>query len=60
MLEIVVAEPDKFVVDNKVIPPPAGVAHLSPVASALSATKSAILREQSQRIVFDKGIIPYL
>jgi hypothetical protein len=28
-----------------------GVAHLSPVASELSATKSAILREQSQRIV---------
>ena len=29
----------------------AGVAHFKPVVSALSATKSAILREQSQRIV---------
>jgi hypothetical protein len=31
--------------------PPAGAAHLSPVAVALSATKPAILQEQSQRIV---------
>jgi hypothetical protein len=36
----------------KTLPPPlAGVAHFKPVASALSATKSAILQEQSQRIV---------
>jgi len=33
MLEIVVLEPDKVVVDNKVIPPPlAGAAHFKPVA----------------------------
>jgi hypothetical protein len=32
-------------------PPAATAAHLSPVAVALSATKPAILQEQSQRIV---------
>jgi hypothetical protein len=43
---------ENVVVLIKVIPPPAaGVSHLSPVAVELSATKSAILREQSQRIV---------
>jgi hypothetical protein len=31
-----------------------GAAHLSPVASAESATKPAILQEQSQRIVLRK------
>jgi hypothetical protein len=38
----------------------AGAAHFKPVASALSATKPAILQEQSQRIVVDRGIIPML
>jgi hypothetical protein len=43
------AVPPEF---NKVkLAPPAAACHVSPVASALSATKSAILREQSQRIV---------
>jgi hypothetical protein len=37
--------------------PPAGAAHLSPVAVALSATKPAILQEQSQRIVL-RGLKP--
>jgi hypothetical protein len=32
-------------------PPAAGAAHFNPVAVALSATKPAILQEQSQRIV---------
>jgi len=36
---------------TNVLAPPAGAAHLRPVASALSATKPAILQEQSQRIV---------
>ena len=40
------------------VEPPPGVAHFKPVASALSATKPAILQEQSQRIVLDKRIIP--
>jgi hypothetical protein len=35
----------------KTLPPPAAAAHLSPVAVELSATKPAILQEQSQRIV---------
>jgi hypothetical protein len=35
----------------KVNAPLEGAAHLSPVVSALSATKPAILQEQSQRIV---------
>ena len=38
VIETVVEVPDNVVVDNKVIPlPPAAAAHLSPVASALSA-----------------------
>ena len=58
MLEIVVVAPDNVVVDNKVIPPLAAAAHFNPVASALSATNLNL--EQSQRIVFDTGIILYL
>jgi hypothetical protein len=42
----------------KTLPPPEAAAHFKPVASALSATN--LIREQSQRIVLDTGIIPYL
>jgi hypothetical protein len=49
MLETVVPI---VVLDIKVNPPPvAGVSHFKPVAVELSATKPAILQEQSQRIV---------
>ena len=37
--------------NDQFAPAPPGACHLSPVLSELSATKSAILREQSQRIV---------
>jgi hypothetical protein len=50
MLDIETELPVNEVVDNKVrLPPPAGVAHFKPVASALSATNLNL--EQSQRIV---------
>ena len=48
---VLLLNPSVFAVDttcNTLPPPPAGAAHLSPVAVALSAT---ILQEQSQRIV---------
>lgn len=46
MLEMVVDVPVNDVVDNKVIPPPlAGAAHLSPVASELSATNYGTISE---------------
>ena len=46
MLDTETELPVNVVVDNKVIPPPAaGVAHLSPVASALSATNPRTISE---------------
>jgi len=57
---VAVLKPSVFAVDttcNTLPPPPAGAAHLSPVAVALSATKPAILQEQSQRIVL-RGLKP--
>jgi len=50
---VLLLNPSVFAVDttcNTLPPPPAGAAHLSPVAVALSAT---ILQEQSQRIVLN-------
>jgi hypothetical protein len=43
MLETVVVVPDNVTVASKVIPPAAGVAHLSPVAVELSAVSTVSL-----------------
>ena len=61
---VTVAAPVKAVppelINDQLVPAAAGAAHLIPRLSELSATKSAILQEQSQRIVVDIGIIPLL
>ncbi len=46
---MLVDEPERLVVANKVLPPLEAVAHFKPVASELSATN--LIQEQSQRIV---------
>jgi hypothetical protein len=58
LLRLTFVVEDKVVLLIKVKPLAPAACHLSPVASALSATN--LIQEQSQRIVLDTGIILYL